>query len=80
MNEVQSGALRRVILMEEGDSGVENDVLGQGPQSFVVVSVGEIEVGIVEEDMELGVVVHSVDAGAISSEVDDWVVQKKVSE
>ena len=68
-------AVRGVILMEnEGGSEVENDVLGQGAESIVVVSVGKIEAGIVEE------VVDSVDGGAISSEVNDWVVQKKISE
>ena len=63
---MKSGAVRGVILMEkEGGSGVEKDILGQGPESFVV--------GIVEE------VVDSLDIGAIGSDVDDWVVQKKVS-
>ena len=48
-------------------------ILGQGAESIVVVSVGKIEAGIVEE------VVDSVDTSAIS-EVDEWVMQKKTSE
>jgi hypothetical protein len=49
---IEAGAVRGVILMEkEGGSGVENGVLGQGAELLVVVSVGKIEVGVVEEGM-----------------------------
>ena len=68
------GALRGVNLIEkEGVSGVENDALRQRPESFVVVSVSEIEVGIVEKGMVLDVFFVSIDTGAMGLEVDKWV-------
>ena len=56
-------AVRGMILMEnEGGSGVENEVLGQEPEWFVVVSLGKIEVGgavrglnLIEKEGSLGV-------------------------